>query len=269
MRSKRTKEPRAHFTAVWEFHILPEKRRAFEKAYGPNGDWARLFRRTKGHLRTELLRDPEKLGRYVTLDFWTSRLAFQKFKQQHIVAYRALDRRCKSLTARERKIGEFAKAVPQNLLLGNAQITVRAATPADIEAMRALEIQWPTSAHWSPNTYREIFDDNAPRRLAFVGETEDGVVNGFVVARLGGDDCELENIAVAEEAQRQGIGLGLVQRLKTTARELGAKQILLEVRESNRAARRLYERSGFHITGRRKSYYQEPQEGAVLYTLNL
>jgi len=271
MRSKRITEPRAHFTAVWEFHVRAGKRCAFEKAYGANGDWAKLFRLAEGYVRTELFRDPDRPGRYVTLDFWTSRLAFKKFKQQHIAAYKILDRKCESLTAEERRIGEFAKAVPRNLILSPVfdQVTIRDATPADLERMMTIERQTPQAAHWNENAYREIFKDNAPHRIAFISKANDDSLNGFVIARCDAENCEIENIVVAEHAQRHGIGFELAQRLKIRAQESGCKQILLEVRESNRAARRLYEKSGFQISGRRRSYYQDPQEDALLFTLKL
>jgi len=271
MRSARIRKPRAHFVAVWEFHVRPDKRRAFERAYGPNGDWAQLFRRAEGYIRTELFRDPHKPSRYVTLDFWMSRLAFQKFKHQHIAAYEALDRRCESLTAHERRIGEFAKAVPRNLIFNSVpgQITIRDATSPDLERMMTIEKQTPSAAHWNEQAYREIFNDNAPRRIALVSETTDHLLNGFVVARCDDDNCELENIVVAEHAQRHGIGYELAQRLKTRAQESGRKQILLEVRKSNSAAQALYEKCGFKVSGRRRLYYRNPSEDAVLYTLKL
>ena len=190
--------------------------------------------------------------------------------------YKALDKRCESLTARERRIGEFAKAVPQSLLLGRGgsitasdQRTVRIATPNDVPAMMALERQTPCAAHWNADIYREIFNDEAPRRFAFVCGAECGLLNGFLVARFDADSCELENMVVAEAVQRQGIGFDLVQRLRTTIRQLGGHQIMLEVRESNRAARGLYEKSGFQISGGRRAYYKGPQEDAILYTLKL
>src|SRR5690349_14779676 len=172
MRSARIRKPRAHFVAVWEFHIRTDKRRAFERAYGPNGDWAQLFRRAEGYIRTELFRDPGQPGRYVTLDFWTSRLAFQKFKHQHMAAYKVLDKRCESLTAHERRIGEFAKAVPGNLIFSTVsdQIAIRDAMPADLERMMTIEKQTPSAAHWNEKAYREIFNDSAPRRIALVSE---------------------------------------------------------------------------------------------------
>src|SRR5438876_6709635 len=114
--SNRTKQTGAHFTAVWEFCVRSDKRRAFEKAYGPNGDWARLFGQGEGYIRTELIRDPKTMGRYVSLDFWRLRQAFEQFKKQNLAAYKALDKKCNSLTESEGLIGEFEKQVSPDLL---------------------------------------------------------------------------------------------------------------------------------------------------------
>jgi len=100
------------------------------------------------------------------------------------------------------------------------------------------------------------------------GGTENRL-QGFVVARINGEDWELENIVVAAEFQRRGLGIQLMQALIRAARERQALQILLEVRESNTAARSFYEKLGFQITNRRQSYYNHPAEDAVLYALPL
>src|SRR6266700_2136231 len=114
--SNRTKQTGARFTAVWEFRVSGQKLRAFEKAYGPNGDWTRLFSRGDGYIRTELIRDPKTTGRYVSLDFWRSRQAFERFKKQNLAAYKALDKKCNSLTKSEKLIGEFEAMEPAEVL---------------------------------------------------------------------------------------------------------------------------------------------------------
>ena len=45
------------FEIVWEYEVRPEKVEAFEALYGPEGDWARLFRRADGYVETRLFRD--------------------------------------------------------------------------------------------------------------------------------------------------------------------------------------------------------------------
>jgi [ribosomal protein S18]-alanine N-acetyltransferase len=74
---------------------------------------------------------------------------------------------------------------------------------------------------------------------------------------------------VAPSARRIGVGKRLLERLLDGARETHSTSVFLEVRESNVAARTLYEKLGFRETGRRKSYYASPLEDAVLYSLAL
>ncbi len=79
----------------------------FERAYGPDGDWVRLFRRASGHLRTELLRDTDRPARYLTIDVWESRAAWERFRARWAAEYAALDARCGALTTRETQLGGF------------------------------------------------------------------------------------------------------------------------------------------------------------------
>ncbi|HSA91549.1 MAG TPA: ribosomal protein S18-alanine N-acetyltransferase [Terriglobales bacterium] len=145
---------------------------------------------------------------------------------------------------------------------------VRPATVADLAAMLAIERALPTSAHWPEGEYRRMFDEDPDRpRLVLVAE-EDAEVVGFVVARGAAGEWELENVAVAASAQRRGFGSLLVQALLYRLSALGAAAVFLEVRESNHAARRLYERHEFLLSGRRRAYYQDPPEDAVLYRLS-
>jgi len=97
------------FTVVWEFRVAARQRRAFEKTYGPEGAWARLFHTGKGYIRTELLRDRETPGRYLTIDYWTSRQAFGTFKKRNHAEYAALDEKCTTFTEEERLVGEFER----------------------------------------------------------------------------------------------------------------------------------------------------------------
>lgn len=96
------------FVIVWEFRIKPGKRRAFERAYGPDGDWATFFRKGKGYLGTDLIRDLRRPSRYLTLDFWESHQDYCRFKKKNLDAYRTIDLRCESLTMTESEIGQFS-----------------------------------------------------------------------------------------------------------------------------------------------------------------
>lgn len=98
---------------------------------------------------------------------------------------------------------------------------------------------------------------------------EDGTIVGFVVARALEPDWEIENIAVAANSRRRGLGKRLLSALLNRAREDGASTIFLEVRESNDEARAFYERLQFVENGRRSRYYRDPVEDAVVYRLAL
>ena len=145
---------------------------------------------------------------------------------------------------------------------------IRPARPTDIPSILVLEKQASSAAHWPESFYSGIFEAGAGDRVLFVAEEED-LPRGFVVARIISDECELENIVVAEKGRQRGVGSKLIRALMNTARERKVMRIFLEVRQSDASARALYEKCGFAITGRRKSYYSDPTEDAVLYTLAL
>ncbi|MDP9264462.1 MAG: ribosomal protein S18-alanine N-acetyltransferase [Acidobacteriota bacterium] len=141
-------------------------------------------------------------------------------------------------------------------------MNIRPATAADVPAMMALESHAVTAAHWSVADYARLFAPG-PQTVALVLEEEE--VEGFAVARGVGTEWELENIAVAGPAQRRGLGTHLLVELLEWASQAGARNMFLEVRESNHAARSLYEKWAFVESGRRKAYYRNPDEDAVLY----
>ncbi len=144
---------------------------------------------------------------------------------------------------------------------------IRSATPQDIAAIRALEQTVATAAHWHVREYDVLFAPEAPRRVAMVAEAEDGLVCGFVVARCGRDEWEIENVVVSPAHRRRGTGRELVRMVMRLAAAAGAA-VLLEVRESNTAARQLYEKLGFVEAGRRTAYYSDPAEDALLLKLS-
>jgi len=95
------------YFALWQFQVKPESISAFEETYGPDGAWAQLFRQSPHYLGTELFRDLNQAGRYVTLDHWTSGESLHRFKQDHHSAYVALDKQCESLTEKQTFLGDF------------------------------------------------------------------------------------------------------------------------------------------------------------------
>jgi heme-degrading monooxygenase HmoA len=100
------------FVALWEYEVKPGCEKRFENAYGPAGEWARLFRNDSNYRETRLLRDPFGPAIYLTLDFWNSREAYERFMAAHENEYRALDAAAEELTSKERRIGWYELAGP-------------------------------------------------------------------------------------------------------------------------------------------------------------
>ena len=78
------------------------------------------------------------------------------------------------------------------------------------------------------------------------------------------DEAEIHRIAVKEEYRRSGVAGRLLQEMFKVLRDTGIVSIHLEVRQSNHGAIKLYEKFGFMIKGRRKGYYQETGEDALI-----
>ena len=157
-------------------------------------------------------------------------------------------------------------------------VRVRLARPSDQPRLVEIASHSVTAAQWNETEYLKLFSADEPKgqrqadahakgqfqyRTALVVEQDANVV-GFIVGRQMEDEWEIENIAVTGSARRHGLGSRLVGELLDLVRSRGGRSVLLEVRESNRAARRLYEKWGFLEVGRRKMYYQNPSEDALV-----
>ncbi len=95
------------YVRIWEFRARPGLEEEFERIYGPEGDWARLFKKSRSFLRTELNCDIDTKGRYVTVDYFVSQPAFDEFLKEFREEYDALDRRCERVRASEQPVGSF------------------------------------------------------------------------------------------------------------------------------------------------------------------
>ena len=92
---------------------------------------------------------------------------------------------------------------------------------------------------------------------------------GYVVARIGANELHINNVAVRERYRRQGIGFTLLSHILEEGRRKGVEVAFLELRAGNKAALSLYEKCGFRMTARRKRYYSEPVEDALVMTVQL
>ena len=97
------------FVTLWEFEVKPGSEELFERTYGPEGEWARLFRRDTRYRGTRLLRAVGAAGVYVTIDEWESRTAYEEFKKKFAAEYAELDAKCERMTKLERHLGEFKR----------------------------------------------------------------------------------------------------------------------------------------------------------------
>jgi [ribosomal protein S18]-alanine N-acetyltransferase len=140
-------------------------------------------------------------------------------------------------------------------------LMIRSASLNDVPALLALEQSAATAAHWTREQYLARVDSG----IVLIAEEGVGKISGFVCARIIAGDCELENIVVDENFRRRGIGAALLRELLDNSERNGGSAVWLEVRESNKAARRLYEKQGFRESGRRRHYYKNPEEDAILY----
>jgi len=149
-----------------------------------------------------------------------------------------------------------------------SSVRVRPAEAADLSRLVEIASHSVTAAQWNQTEYQKLFALEHPQaqpqpRTALVVE-QDGSVVGFIVGRQADHEWEIENIAVTGSARRCGLGSRLVGELLGLVRSRGGKTVFLEVRESNRAARSLYEKWAFIEVGRRKMYYQNPAEDALV-----
>ena len=154
-------------------------------------------------------------------------------------------------------------------------------TEADLDTVQAVESS--AYAHpWSRKHFHDSLQSGHPAMLllgeALPGdaphpERPDGrVLLGYLVAMPGVDEVHLLNITVAPAHQRQGWARFMLDALALWSRGQGAQWLWLEVRQSNRPARHLYESHGFVQVGLRKGYYPNgsfQREDAVVMSLNL
>ena len=87
---------------------------------------------------------------------------------------------------------------------------------------------------------------------------------GYVGSQTVMDETDMMNLAVTPQFRRQGVGEALVNALVASLKEMGSRCLTLEVRDSNGPARALYAKLGFAEVGRRRGYYRDPREDALI-----
>jgi ribosomal-protein-alanine N-acetyltransferase len=145
---------------------------------------------------------------------------------------------------------------------------IRRAVRDDLPAILGIE-RASFSDPWTEESFETAL--SLDRMQVLVAETPgsesgDGVsgLAGYVVALIIRPEAEIADLAVAPGWRRRGIGKALLRRSIAELVGEGVRTLYLEVRESNEAARTLYEANGFRSVGRRRGYYRQPVEDALL-----
>ena len=95
------------YLTIWEYKITSEKKDEFENLYGNHGEWVKLFQKFSGFIKTELHRDINNPDKYVTIDHWESKEAYNQFKKLSKEDFLEIDKIGEGLTVEEKHIGEF------------------------------------------------------------------------------------------------------------------------------------------------------------------
>ena len=117
------------------------------------------------------------------------------------------------------------------------------------------------SQPWSEKSVAGELDN--PQALWLVAMEGDRLA-GYVGSQTVMDETDMMNLAVTPQFRRQGVGEALVNALVASLKEMGSRCLTLEVRDSNGPARALYAKLGFAEVGRRRGYYRDPREDALI-----
>ena len=147
------------------------------------------------------------------------------------------------------------------------EISIREAQPDDLFPMMVLAQKAPMAAQWPENIYAEMFN-HASSRTALVCFKESAML-GFMVHKETLREWEIETIVVEAGSQRTGIATSLVEELVRLVKERKGIHIHLEVRSQNISAIAFYKKLKFHLVGKRKDYYSNPTDDALLFRLEL
>ena len=118
-------------------------------------------------------------------------------------------------------------------------------------------------------TKQSIYDTYCQSQAFVIVAESDGELVGYCIVYYVLDEGEIARIAVDENVRRKGVGRGLLDYVCKCCEEKQILQLLLDVRESNTAARAFYKQYGFVEDGVRKNFYEQPRENAILMSKNI
>ena len=145
--------------------------------------------------------------------------------------------------------------------LADIRIT-RSSSPGDLAEVAALQRRSFTHGWGAEAIQWELENTNVAR--IYVARTAAGDLVAYCACWIVFDELHINSLAVDERVRRQGIARRLLDQVVRDAIAEGARMATLEVRQSNAAARALYEGLGFRIEGVRRNYYQDPREDGLI-----
>ena len=138
-------------------------------------------------------------------------------------------------------------------------------TASAVEYAAELESKALGNEAWSAEAIKETLSRNGRYFAAF----NNGELIGHGGFTFAADEGYITNIAVNGKFRRQGVAAMIIDSMVSCAETLGLAFLSLEVRESNTAAIRLYEKTGFTERGKRPGFYSEPREAALIFTKDI
>ncbi len=150
-------------------------------------------------------------------------------------------------------------------MTGKNSVTVRDILKEDLPQLARLEADL-FSDCWSRES---LLDSLGQSYVRFYGAYKENKLVGYLIFSHIVDELEIFRIGVKPSCQRGGIAKLLIEALISFGKEEKAARVLLDVRQSNRPARALYKKMGFLEDGRRRDFYEDPREDALLMSMDL
>lgn len=135
---------------------------------------------------------------------------------------------------------------------------IRALDKTDIPFLVSARDSFPDA--WDEKMLLSAF--NAGNFFGFI--VEDGEFAGFITYSVNIDTADLQDLFVAENYRRKGVGDALMASFIKDVKSRGVKKLFLEVRKSNTPAINLYKKSGFNLISVRNKYYSDGENALVL-----
>jgi len=149
-------------------------------------------------------------------------------------------------------------------------VRIRPFSRDDLTAILEIQNACRLTAGWPAREYERLACD--PRGMILVAELKGQAparLLGFSVSYRLDEEAELWNLAVAPRFRRQGVAKSLLQEASRRLSDAGVRKLFLEVRDSNTPALELYHSIGFTLLARRKDYYCNPREDALVLVSRL